>query len=121
MIQEIQPKVKDMELGASFGQFRFISLLLGNLLFVGGIIATFLLAYEVTEVAAFLRGIDYQVNTSAELLAFATVAVGAIHVFLIGYLLKAFAHLLANVAHLFFAEIQFESLLIYFKCEGTFT
>ncbi|MCH2456020.1 MAG: hypothetical protein MK192_10055, partial [Idiomarina sp.] len=31
------------------------------------------------------------------------------------------AHLLANVAHLFFAEIQFESLLIYFKCEGTFT
>jgi hypothetical protein len=34
---------------------------------------------------------------------------------------RIFGRLLANAAHLFFAEIQFESLLVYFKCEGTFT
>ncbi len=28
---------------------------------------------------------------------------------------------LIQAAHLFYAEIQFDSLLIYFKCEGTFT
>ena len=43
------------------------------------------------------------------------------HLLLIGVLIKAFAQLLANTAHLFFAEMQFESLLVYFKCEGTFT
>ena len=40
---------------------------------------------------------------------------------LIGFLIKSFARLLTTTAHLFFAEIQFESLLVYFKCEGTFT
>jgi hypothetical protein len=44
-----------------------------------------------------------------------------IHYFLIAYLLHSFGRLLSNVAKMFYAEIQFESLLVYFKCEGTFT
>ena len=44
-----------------------------------------------------------------------------IHLTLVGILLRAFAHMLANGAHLFFAEMQFVSQLIYMKVEGTFT
>ena len=51
----------------------------------------------------------------------ANLLIMALHFLLVGFLVKTFAKLLSNSAHLFFAEMQFESLLVYFKCEGTFT
>ena len=41
----------------------------------------------------------------------------------IGYLVTVviFAGLLTNLSHFFWAEMQFESLLVYFQCHGTYT
>jgi hypothetical protein len=45
----------------------------------------------------------------------------AVNLLVWGVIFRAFAALLRGAAHLFFSEMQFESVMIYFKCEGTFT
>jgi len=124
MIQEVQPRVKPMGLGALFEKSRLVSLLLGNSLFIVGVLFTFFLAYATVDVVKLLDSMNYRLSENtpyADLMALAGVVMTAIHFLLIGYVLRAFARLAANIAHLFYAEIQFESMLIYFKCEGTFT
>ncbi len=125
LIQEIQPQVKDMNLGAIFFKVRFISLLTGNILFTIATILTLLFAYEIVDI--------YQSTVQASITTFESFIasnnmdtifisiIAAIHLLIIRHMIKSFAQLLTSTAHLFFAEIQFESLLVYFKCEGTFT
>ncbi|PWW34931.1 hypothetical protein DFO83_11093 [Idiomarina loihiensis] len=124
MIQEIQPRVKPMGLGALFEKSRLVSLLLGNSLFIIGVVFTFFLAYATVDVVKLLDSMNYRLTEEtpySDLMTLAGVVMTAVHFYLIGYVLRAFAGLAANIAHLFYAEIQFESMLIYFKCEGTFT
>lgn len=124
MIQEVQPKVEPMNLGAVFDKLRLVSLLFGNSLFVLGVVLTFFLAYATVDVVKVLDAMNYQLTDGAsrsDLMLLAGTVMTAVHFLLIGYVLRAFARLAANIAHLFYAEIQFESMLIYFKCEGTFT
>ncbi len=125
MIQEIQPKVRAMNLGKSFDMARLLALISGNVFYIIAIVLTVLLAYSVIDIYSFIKSTQIVSLKEAfsdkyfnELANFTMVA---IHFLLIGYLFKSFGQLLANVAKLFFAEIQFESLLVYFKCEGTFT
>jgi len=104
---------------------RLISLISGNILYIASIIFIFLLAYSALDIYSFstsshfhnLRGGLY----SAEARDFFSLIMSAVHYAIISFIIISFAKLMANVAHLFFAEIQFESLLVYFKCEGTFT
>jgi hypothetical protein len=88
-------------------------------------IVTFMLAYSVVDIYEFIKaaGISSTKEAFSEhvFADFTALLMSAFHLVLIGFILKSFARLMTNVAHLFFAEIQFESLLIYFKCEGTFT
>jgi hypothetical protein len=125
LLQEIQPKVKSMDLGESFDKARLITLISGNVLFILSVIITFSLAYSVVEIYQFIK--VSAVNSVGDLFndelfsGFSNLVMSAFQVFLVGYLIRSFALLMTNVAHLFFAEIQFESLLVYFKCEGTFT
>jgi hypothetical protein len=125
MIQEIQPKVQPLNLGAAFENTRLTSLIFGNVLHVIAIIFTFTLAYSIVDVYSFFKGVtfaeikaDLDAPQTAELLNLVMIAV---HFVLITFMFRSFGKLLSNSAHLFFAEIQFESLLVYFKCEGTFT
>ncbi|MFC3151999.1 hypothetical protein ACFOEK_13235 [Litoribrevibacter euphylliae] len=123
MIQEVQPKVKPLELGALFTKTRFIALLTGNVLFVLASILSVFLAFSLIDV--YQQGMtvaDSIKNLSIDQIqSTLDVVVVSLHLFVIGVLVKSFAGLLSNTAHLFFAEMQFESMLIYFKCEGTFT
>jgi hypothetical protein len=125
MIQEIQPKVKPLNLGTAFENTRLGSLIFGNILHLIAIIFTFTLAYSVVDIYSFFKEIsfaqikaDIDAPQTAELL---NLAMTAVHFVLITFMFRSFGKLLANSAHLFFAEIQFESILVYFKCEGTFT
>lgn len=43
------------------------------------------------------------------------------HLIFLGLLSNVFARILSNAAHLFYAEIRFESLPVFFRCEGTFS
>lgn len=125
MIQEVQPKVVEIDLGKNFVTSRLISLLSGNLLYLVAISCTVLFAYALIDIARFVS--ESNINSikdafnNSNLVAFSNLVVGALHVLLIGFLIRAFARLLSNAAHVFYAEMQFESLLVYFKCEGTFT
>ncbi len=125
MIQEVQPQIKPLELGAVFSKARIISLISGNVLSLIATIFTFLLAYSIIDVYALSKSFDFNSLKSdwgsSEALVFIQQTMYAIHYLLIGFILKSFASLLSNSAHLFYAEMQFESLLVYFKCEGTFT
>jgi hypothetical protein len=125
LLQEIQPKVKEMDLGENFDKARLITLITGNVLFIFSVIITFSLAYAIVDIYQF--GKASAVNSFNDLFSdrlftdFSNLLMSAFQIFLVGYLIRSFALLMTNVAHLFFAEIQFESLLVYFKCEGTFT
>ncbi|MFT5082318.1 MAG: hypothetical protein ACI9Y1_000342 [Lentisphaeria bacterium] len=125
MIQEVQPQVKPMDCGEDYDKVRLISLVTGNVLALLALIFVVLLAYAVIDVYLF---------TSTAKTSFAKIFAGAsqrselyklsstaAHYLVVGFVLASFGKILANAAHLFYAEIQFESLLIYFKCEGTFT
>jgi len=125
MIQEVQPKVKAMNLDDSFNKIRMASLITGNVFYIVSSVFTLLLAYacidfyiftadnETKHISEILNATN--LNTYLELIA------AGLHMLLISIIFKSFSSLLCNSAHLFFAEIQFESLLVYFKCEGTFT
>ena len=125
MIQEIQPKFQPLELGAKFQSFRKLALFSGNLLYLIAIGFTLLFAYAVVDLSQFVVAKDIteiqQVFSAETGIAFSELLVTAFHFAFIGVLIRAFAQLLTTSAHLFFAEMQFESLLVYFKCEGTFT
>lgn len=124
MIQEVQPQFKAMNLGKLFEKTRLVSLLCGNLLLT---IATFIIlmfAFELID-AYLTFTAQSTLNSNEFTVAFSTAfsehAQTLLHLFLIGALVRGFGLILSNAAHLFFAEMQFESNLIYFKLEGTFT
>lgn len=124
MIQEIQPKFKPMDLGNTFIKARLISLITGNALLLICSFITFFLAFNVadayTEISPIIsNGHDFLSKDQTDLISSSTESI--IHLFLAGMFIRAFAHILTHSAHLFFAEMQFESDLIYFKIEGTFT
>ncbi|MCB5163083.1 hypothetical protein [Marinomonas algarum] len=124
LIQEIQPKFKSMDLGRDFSIVRILTLVTGNALFVVSSLLTFALAYAALDV---YNAGSNMANSSLErfvndsdFLSFSELLMYALHLILIGMVVKSFARLLTNAVHIFFAEMQFESLMIYFKCEGTF-
>ena len=125
LIQEIQPKFKPLVLGNSFIKSRLLALLLGNITYLIALLVTVLFAYSITDIYQFLminsvKSVEQAFNT-AHLDEFSSLLMTSVHLLLIGVVLRAFARLLTTSAHLFFAEMQFESMLVYFKCEGTFT
>ena len=125
LIQEVQPKVKPLSLGTAFENTRLLSLIVGNILHLVAIVFTFILAYSFVDIYSFLKTVELSEVTfdlnSANTANFFDLLIIIVHFLLITFMFRAFAKLLTNSAHLFYAEIQFESLLVYFKCEGTFT
>lgn len=126
MIQEIQPKFKPMDLGSVFENSRMGSLLAGNALSLVAAVLTVFLALSVAEAANYLQALDTDAlennAVAPSLIEPLSDHVGSIiHLFLAAILLRAFGRILMSSAHLFFAEMQFESNLIYLKAEGTFT
>lgn len=124
MIQEVQPHYRPMELGETFAKLRLLTLVAGA---VASVVAAVVAVIFAFRLGSFL--VNYQSNFAgmADLLASGqqTAAYGSLAwlVGLVGVwvILRSFAALLSSVAHTFYAEMQFESSLIYFKCEGTFT
>jgi len=124
MIQEIQPKVKEIGLDKSFKLSRLISLIAGNIMLVASSVAIFFLAYTIVDINTLISkgGIsslaDIFKSSNAE---HRDLIIGALQLLLGAYILKIFGSILSNFAHIMYAEIQFESMLVYFKIEGTFT
>ncbi len=125
MIQEVQPKFKALDLGPAFNSSRMLSLICGNIGFLIASILTVLLAFNVGDLYNYINEIGFKRLGSAlddqQIAELSSLAASVIHVFLAAVFVRAFARILSNAAHVFFAEMQFESHLIYVKVEGTFT
>ena len=125
MIQEVQPKLHAMELGKNFTLARLIALISANLLYIVALALTVWLAYSLIDIYYYIDSANInnlqQAFNNQNVIQFSSLLMSSVHILIIAVIIKAFARLLANCAHLFFAEMQFESLLVYFKCEGTFT
>ena len=124
LMQEVQPKVKSMELGAAFNKMRLLTLIGGNVLFVSAMAIIVVLAFKTIDMVTIARSINLSslnsINDNNHQEYIDSIML-VINLSFVSFILTTFGRLLTNVARLFFAEIQFESLLIYFKCEGTFT
>ncbi len=125
MMQEVQPKVRPLNLGATFDKFRSASLIIGSSLFIIVAIAILFLTYASIDLYSYTKTLTSsnfsQFTDTAKFSEISPYISSIWHWGLIAFIVAIFAHMFKNTAHLFFAEIQFESTLIYFKCEGTFT
>ncbi|MCL1080090.1 hypothetical protein D5R81_18765 [Parashewanella spongiae] len=125
MMQEVQPKVRPLQLGATFEKFRVASLIIGACLFTLVSIAILFLTYASIDLYSYATNLApfnlAQLTEPAKLSALSPYISSIWHWGLIAFIVTIFARMFKNSAHLFYAEIQFESTLIYFKCEGTFT
>lgn len=102
MIQETQPIFHTVPTTRGFYVMRVVGSALGASLFVLTAMTFFLLPEEILDATG-------QLTTSGLLLGFYTLVLGT------------FGRLLTNLSHAFWAEMQFESLLVYFQCQGTYT
>jgi len=125
MIQEIQPKYVDLDYNSTFKTTRFISLVISSALFV---VATVLSYFFIKSLIPLIEVFQTLPSFSSKFIAdevfiFSIIGLFStlIHFYLLRRLAVVFAKILSSASHLFYAEMQFESLLIYFKCEGTFT
>ncbi|WP_020208651.1 hypothetical protein [Gilvimarinus chinensis] len=125
LLQEIQPQVAPMELGKTFDLWRFIGTIAGQVLFVLAALFTLFAAYKVVDIytlASSLSQTDQRAIEEWKIPAsLSDPLLALLHLLLLGFLCRAFGRILANACRMFYAEIQFQSLLVYFKCEGTFT
>lgn len=123
LIQEVQPRVREMDLGDGFTKTRLFSLISGNVLYVAGVLFTYLLAHSIPELYVYAKSLNFEnlMASSQEFTTLMNLTMVSVHYVLIGFIINSFSKILCNAAHLFYAEMQFESLIVYFKCEGTFT
>ncbi|WP_163935741.1 hypothetical protein [Paraferrimonas sp. SM1919] len=124
-IQETQPSVRPVAVVGVEDQIRKAATVIGQSLLLGGSLLLFI-NYEIiftlinkfTEIAESSPTLEQALaNTQmfgSELAIIINSVIGLA-------ILACFGRLLGNFSHVFWSEFQFESQLIYFKCEGTFT
>jgi hypothetical protein len=105
-IQETQPVCRESGAHPAFQRVRILASAIGH----GLIVLTAALVYWVFGIIS--RG-------SGEPLAASALAVGEL--ILASFMLAAFGRTIARHAHEFWGELQFDSLLVYFQCQGTYS
>lgn len=123
---ETQPAFAPMEHSALFKQLRLWATFAGQLLLLAGPFILFYLLTEVPTVLALVREFtalakpsdavsqNFMINLFNE----SQLMLSLIFSWLICH---SFGRLLENYSHTFWAELNFDSLLVYLKCEGTYT
>ena len=111
MIQETQPEYRELPTTPTFRALRIAGTSTGQVLRV---IAAIMLFVYVPALAV-LKDVAPDAAAEAALIA------GAVNPILIAAILGLFGRMIANHAHVFWSEIQFESLMVYFRCQGTYT
>jgi MFS family permease len=127
MIIENQPAVQTMNYDAQTQMIRNVATIFAQVL-LG--IAAIVLFFSHETIAQALNGMSHLTDiknaTNVEqalgfIGQFIQQVSPLIHTLLTVFLLTIFGHLIATTAHIFWAEMWFDSLLVYFRCEGTFT
>lgn len=123
---ETQPAYTPIEHTALFKQLRLWSTIVGQMLLLVGPIILFYLLSESELVLKLVREFMAIQRPSNAVVQQFTVTLLNEGQFIIALLFSwlicsSFGRLLENFSHTFWAELNFDSLLVYLKCEGTYT
>lgn len=123
---ETQPAYTPLQHTAIFRQVRLLSTVFGQLLLLIGPIILFFLLSEAQVVLDIVRNFTAeqrhtQTEVSSFILALFNESQFIISLVFSWLICKSFGTLLQTYSHTFWAELNFDSLLVYLKCEGTYT
>ena len=111
MIQETQPEYRELPTTPMFRAVRLAATGVGQTLRVAAAIMLFMYVPDLAVLE----------NVAADAAAEAALIASAVNPILIAAIIALFGRMIANHAHVFWSEIQFESLMVYFRCQGTYT
>ncbi|MBT7444724.1 MAG: hypothetical protein HN790_12250 [Methylococcales bacterium] len=111
MIQETQPQYRNVPIHWTSHILKWVMTVAGHGLLVT---SAFLLFFATDSIAQVIDVIEF-------LPSFISVAENALDDLLLLSILWLFGRVWANTVHAFWAEMQFDSLLVYFHCQGTYT
>lgn len=121
LMQETQPVYKPMELGSHFTSIRILTAISGAVLAIFATILFYSSASTASTLADWFT-VDFNKRSIDELSGNVIgPVVYIVQMLAVASIISNFGKMLANGAHVFFAELNFESLLVDFKAEGTFT
>lgn len=124
LIQETQPVYKELSYPRAYTLIRKVMSAISQLLLLAALPVIWFTFTELVEVITLASGLKASASSAAEkgqMITFLNTIFTVINLAFLATILTAFGRLLSNYTHVFWAEICFESLLVYFKCEGTFT
>ncbi|GAA0350955.1 hypothetical protein GCM10009092_14190 [Bowmanella denitrificans] len=127
LLIETQPEVHEMEYSNVFKQFRMLSTLVGQALVVVAALLFYFMIGGAYEVYAFaserLTNLDRLADSQmmAVLAEFGPLASSLLVLFFSWQTVLAGGRILERGTHLFWSEMQFSSLLMWMKTEGTYT
>lgn len=134
LLIETQPEYTPTNYGSSFNLVRLLSTIAGQVLFVLAAVVFYSLAAEITTLYGFLSTTLENVQSYSRAANQGNIApfqqwlgklsdmvnalLGSVFLWAI---LTIIGRVFANVSHIFWAELEFKSLLMYMKTEGTFS
>tara|TARA_Y100001963_G_scaffold152833_2_gene238404 strand:- start:93 stop:1973 length:1881 start_codon:yes stop_codon:yes gene_type:complete len=126
MMIETQPAYAPLEHTALFKQLRLWATVLGQVLLLIGPFILFYLLFEARTVLALISEFQAIARPTDAATQQFTVKLFNESQFILSLLFSwlichSFGRLLQNYCHTFWAELNFDSLLVYLKCEGTYT
>ncbi|GGO72646.1 hypothetical protein [Bowmanella pacifica] len=127
LLIETQPEVHEMEYSPTFKRFRLLSTIVGQALLVVAAVLFYFLVGSAYEIYAFASermqdlGRMSDSQAMAVLSELGVLASSAIVLFFSWQTVLAGGRILERGTHLFWSEMQFSSLLMWMKTEGTYT
>ena len=101
MIQETQPVFREVPSTPLFKLLRVSGTLIGELLLVVAAVLFYLAIEPVTQLK--------------------TAPIAAVDALIYPVLIWIFGRIISNTAHIFWAEMHFDSLIVFFQCHGTYS
>ena len=121
LLIETQPEYKQLEQPASYKAVRLAATIAGQLLLVAGAFLFFSLAGQATELHAFIESSAGSYSTQDFLSASSALITALVSTLFLWQIIYSMGRMLENFTHVFWAELEFNSLLMYMKTEGTFS
>lgn len=126
VIIETQPAYAPMEHSALFKQLRLLATISGQVLLLIGPFILFYLLFEAETVLQLIREYSALARPSDAITQSFAVNLFNESQFILSLIFSwlichSFGRLLETYSHTFWAELNFDSLLVYLKCEGTYT
>ncbi|MDX1536951.1 hypothetical protein [Arsukibacterium sp.] len=123
---ETQPAYAPLQHTTAFKQLRLWATIAGQLLLLVGPVILFYLLAEAQTVLALIREFAALARPGDAVMQSFVVNLFNESQFILSLIFSwlichSFGRLLENYSHTFWAELNFDSLLVYLKCEGTYT